>query len=49
MAAALLTPNEVAALAGASKTVVEKALEQKVFAGRPGSGADRRRLPLHRL
>ena len=49
MAAALLTPNEVAALAGASKTVVEKALEQKVFAARPRSGspADRRLLPLH--
>ena len=47
MAAALLTPNEVAALAATSKTVVEKALEQKVFVARPGSGADRRLLPLH--
>ena len=39
MATALLTPNEVAALAATSKTVVEKALEQKVFAARPGSGS----------
>jgi uncharacterized protein (DUF433 family) len=43
---ALLTPNEVAALAQTSKTVVEKALEQKVFSARRG-GAGRRLLPLH--
>ncbi|MBV8769153.1 MAG: DUF433 domain-containing protein [Hyphomicrobiales bacterium] len=43
---ALLTPNEVAALAQTSKTIVEKALEQKVF-GAPRRGADRRLLPLH--
>jgi uncharacterized protein (DUF433 family) len=42
----LLTPNEVAALAETSKTIVEKALEQKVFSGRRG-GAGRRLLPLH--
>ncbi len=45
---ALLTPNEVAALAEASRTVVEKTLEQRVFAGRGASAkANRRLLPLH--
>jgi uncharacterized protein (DUF433 family) len=43
---ALLTPNEVAVLAGTSKTVVEKALEQKVFGVKRGR-ASRRLLPLH--
>jgi uncharacterized protein (DUF433 family) len=45
--AALLTPNEVAVLANTSKTVVEKALEQKVL-GRPRSSRARPRLlPLY--
>jgi len=43
----LLTPNEVAVLAETSKTVVEKALEQKVFGARHGANASRRLLPLH--
>lgn len=47
----LLTPNEVAALAGASKASVEKAMEQKVFGptriSKHGHGATRRLLPLH--
>jgi uncharacterized protein (DUF433 family) len=48
MARTLLTPNEVAALAQTSKTVVEKALEQKVLAaGRGSTRANRRLLPLH--
>jgi uncharacterized protein (DUF433 family) len=48
MASALLTPSEVAALAQATKTVVEKALEQSVFAGRGRGGrATHRLLPLH--
>lgn len=47
MGAALLTPNEVAALAATSKTVVEKALEQKVFGAGRGRSGDRRLLPLH--
>jgi uncharacterized protein (DUF433 family) len=42
----LLTPNEVAALADTSKTVVEKALEQKVL-GAARAPAARRLLPLH--
>jgi uncharacterized protein (DUF433 family) len=48
MTSALLTPSEVAVLAQASKTVVEKALEQSVFAecGR-GGRATHRLLPLH--
>jgi uncharacterized protein (DUF433 family) len=46
-AAALLTPNEVAALAGTSKIVVEKALEQKVLGLPRGKRAKRRLLPLH--
>ena len=45
MRAALLTPNEVAALAETSKPGVEKALEQKVFGA--GRGGSRRLLPLH--
>ena len=45
MSAALLTPNEVAALAATSKTVVEKALEQKVLSA--CHTGDRRLLPLH--
>jgi uncharacterized protein (DUF433 family) len=47
MSVALLTPNEVAALADTSKTVVEKALEQKVLSVRRGAAGDRRLLPLH--
>jgi len=47
MTAALLTLNEVAALAATSKTVIEKALEQKVFTVRRGTAGDRRLLPLH--
>lgn len=47
MSIALLTPNEVAALAATSRTVVEKALEQKVFSARRGEAGDRRLLPLH--
>ncbi|KNH08363.1 hypothetical protein BRCH_00227c [Candidatus Burkholderia brachyanthoides] len=47
MSAALLTPNEVAALAAASKTVVEKLLEQRVFGKGRGAGGNRRLLPLH--
>jgi hypothetical protein len=43
--AALLTPNEVAALAETSKTIVEKALEQKALTSPHGGG--RRLLPLH--
>lgn len=45
--AALLTPNEVAALADASKTVVEKALEQKALRSPSGARANGRLLPLH--
>ena len=45
--AALLTPNEVAALADTSKTVVEKALEQKALTSPHGGRANRRLLPLH--
>jgi uncharacterized protein (DUF433 family) len=44
---ALLTPNEVAALADTSKTVVEKALEQKALSLPRGGRANRRLLPLH--
>ncbi|MER8428348.1 DUF433 domain-containing protein [Mesorhizobium sp. M1403] len=47
MSAALLSPNEVAALAATSKTVIEKALEQKVFSAARGTVGDRRLLPLH--
>lgn len=47
MGAALLTPNEVAALAATSKTVIEKALEQKVFSARRGTAGEHRLLPLH--
>ena len=47
MTTALLTPNEVAALTATSKTVIEKALEQKVFSVRRGTAGDRRLLPLH--
>jgi uncharacterized protein (DUF433 family) len=43
----LLTPNEVAALAETSKTIVEKALEQKILGAPRGARADRRLLPLH--
>ncbi|MFZ0204928.1 MAG: DUF433 domain-containing protein [Roseiarcus sp.] len=43
----LLTPNEVAALAGTSRTIVEKALEQKILGASRGARADRRLLPLH--
>src|SRR5580693_2564075 len=43
----LLTPNEVAALAETSRTIVEKALEQKILGSSRGSRADRRLLPLH--
>jgi uncharacterized protein (DUF433 family) len=46
-AAALLSPNEVAALADTSKTIVEKALEQKVLGSPRGNRANRRLLPLH--
>jgi uncharacterized protein (DUF433 family) len=48
MAGALLSPNEVAALSQTSKTVVEKALEQNVFAAgrRYSSGGNRRLLPV---
>ena len=45
--AALLTPNEVAALADTSKTIVEKALEQKALSSPHGVRANRRLLPLH--
>lgn len=47
MSVALLTPNEVAALAATSKTVIEKALEQKVFSARRGAAGEHRLLPLH--
>jgi uncharacterized protein (DUF433 family) len=47
MSAALLSPNEVAALAKTSKTVVEKALEQKVFGAGRTASPSRRLLPLH--
>jgi uncharacterized protein (DUF433 family) len=43
-ATVLLTPNEVAALAGTSKTIIEKALEQKALGAVHGN---RRLLPLH--
>jgi uncharacterized protein (DUF433 family) len=43
----LLTPNEVAALAETSRTIVEKALEQKILGASRGARADRRLLPLH--
>ncbi|SEE86534.1 hypothetical protein SAMN05444161_7523 [Rhizobiales bacterium GAS191] len=46
-ATALLIPNEVAVLAGTSKTVVEKALEQKVHGSPRGNRTNRRLLPLH--
>ena len=42
----LLTPNEVAALAETSRTIVEKALEQKVLGASRGARADSRLLPL---
>jgi uncharacterized protein (DUF433 family) len=45
--AALLTPNEVAALADTSKTVVEKVLEQKVLACSRSPHASPRLLPLY--
>jgi uncharacterized protein (DUF433 family) len=45
--AVLLTPNEVAALAETSKTIVEKALEQKILGAPRGARGDRRLLPLH--
>lgn len=44
---ALLTPNEVAILSDTSKTVVEKALEQKALSAKHGVRAKRRLLPLH--
>jgi len=47
MSAALLSPNEVAALAKTSKTVVEKALEQRVFGTGRTASPSRRLLPLH--
>jgi uncharacterized protein (DUF433 family) len=43
---AILTPNEVAALAGTPRNVVEKALEQRVLGRVRGLGS-RRLLPLH--
>ena len=45
--AALLTPTEVAVLAGASKSIVEKALEQKAFGSLRDAPIKRRLLPLH--
>ena len=45
--AALLTPSEVAVLADTSKTIVEKALEQKALSSPRGVRANRRLLPLH--
>ena len=45
--AANLTPNEVAALAEAPRTLVEKALEQKVLASSPRARGQRRLLTLH--
>ena len=45
--ATLLTPNEVAVLADASKSVVEKAVEQKVLASPRSARSKRRLLPLH--
>jgi uncharacterized protein (DUF433 family) len=45
--ATLLTPNEVAVLADTPKTVVEKAVEQKVLASAWSAHAKRRFLPLH--
>jgi hypothetical protein len=44
---ALLTPNEVAALAETSKTIVEKALEQNALTSPRGVRGNRRLLPLH--
>jgi uncharacterized protein (DUF433 family) len=44
---ALLTPNEVAVLADTSKSVVEKAVEQKVLASPQSARSRRRFLPLH--
>jgi len=44
---ALLTPNEVAVLADAPKSVVEKAVEQKVLASPRSARSKRRLLPLH--
>lgn len=43
-AVVLTTPNEVAALADTSKTIVEKALEQKALGAARGS---RRLVPMH--
>jgi uncharacterized protein (DUF433 family) len=45
--ATLLTPNEVAVLANTSKSVVEKAVEQRVLASARGVHAKGRFLPLH--
>ena len=45
--AALLTPNEVAALANTSKSVVEKALEQKVLTSPGSRHGSPRLLPLY--
>ncbi|MGE0717964.1 MAG: DUF433 domain-containing protein [Alphaproteobacteria bacterium] len=44
---AMLTPNEVAALAGAPRTVVEKAIEQKVLIADRRARERVRQLPLH--
>jgi len=44
---ALLTPNEVAVLADAPKTVVEKAVEQKVLPSPRNVRSKRRSLPLY--
>ena len=43
----LLTPNEVAILADASTSVVEKAVEQKVLTSPRSAHPKRRLLPLH--
>jgi uncharacterized protein (DUF433 family) len=45
--ATLLTPNEVAVLADTRKSVVEKAVEQKVLASAQSARAKTRFLPLH--
>jgi uncharacterized protein (DUF433 family) len=44
---ALLTPNEVAVLADAPRSVVEKAVEQKVLVSPRSARSKRRLLPLH--
>jgi hypothetical protein len=44
---ALLSPNEVAVLADTPKSVIEKAIEQKILGSSRSAGSSRRSLPLY--